>query len=433
MQTVELLNKKWAVGLWWQPLVSAPRKQVTELSDQSPESQENPYNIFAVLKARKQIGVGRTQNIKADTGSPSLAAALTRVFDQHGNVLAYFRFDDGNSWLFAVKDEQILPGGDSYGPDEETLDQYRRYSQSDIWKQVIEISGTEESEQKIRECLDALNRSIPRTRPVSRSFWINGIVGMVRANPKPAIVTATALVFTLAAAVGVQQFLAHKARQDQQAMLEAKRAKIQKKLQQQGKPLEQIQMKLFPPKWRQEPPALAVVQGCFSQLEKEPYQVKGWVLDEISCEPSRTQIIRKRLNWASFTEIPEGAQFQIKEPNQVVREIAHDPEARNDRGIIGKDSVSADIYELARILGSPVELSWKKPEAREIPKKERRKNRNLPKMADSPYWVGKYHLKQIPTAHARGAISLKKIPGLIISEVRMTDKSWNIKGEIYAK
>lgn len=433
MQTIELLDKKWAVGLWWQPLVSSPRKQVNELSEQSPETQENPYNIFAVLKARKQIGVGRAQSVRAETGSPSLAAALTRVFDQYGNVLAYFRFDNGNSWLFAVKDGQILPGGDSYGPDEEVLDQYRRYSQSDIWKQVIETSGTAESEQKVRESLDVLNRTVPRLRPVSRGFWLNGVMSTVRANPKTALVVAGALVLTIAAAVGVQQFLAYKARQDHQAMMQTKRAMLQEKLQQQSKPLEEIRAKLFPAKWRQEPPAFAVVQGCYSRLEQEPYQIKGWTLAEISCEPSRTQIIRKRLKWASFTEIPEGAKFQIKEPNQVIRKIAHDPTARNGREIIDKDSVSANIYELAGILGSPVELAWKKPEAQKIPEEERRKNRNLPEMASSPYWIGQYHLKQIPATHARGAFGLGKIPGLVVNEVRMEKKTWSIKGDVYAK
>lgn len=433
MQKITLSEKQWAVGLWWQPLASLPRKQVHELSEQSPDGQEHPYNVFATLRARKQIGIGRTEDVKTVAGIPSLAAGLARVFDQHGNVLALFRFNNGMSWLFAVKDGQILPGGDLYDDDETVLDTFRRYAQSNAWKQTIKTEGTKESEQKIYECLNALNRPIPRLRPVSRGMWLNGFIAALQARPKQTLIVGAGILLFVAASIGIYQVMAYHAQQDQQAKLAAQRALLQQKLQKEKKGLSEIRTKLFPPHWQKEPEALQVVRGCYAQLEDRPYQIKGWTLAEVICEPRQIRIVRQRSNWASFTNLPAGAELLQKDPNKAAIKTELRLENRQDQNLTTRQNVSANLYELAGILNSPVEITWSKPEPRTISEQDRRKNRKLPEQVASPYWIGSFKLIEAPESFIRKAFGFNKIPGLTISQVRLNDKSWSIEGVVYAK
>ena len=433
MQIITLSEKQWVVGLWWQPLASSPRKQVNELSEQSPDGEEHPYNVFATLRARKQIGVGSAEDVKTTTGNPSLAAGLARVFDQHGNVLALFRFDNGNSWLFAVKDGQILPGGDLYDDDEIVVDTFRRYAQSNAWKQTIQTEGSKESAQKIYECLNALNRPIPRLRPVSRGMWLNGCITALQARPKVTLAVGAGILLFVAASIGIHQFMAYQARQDQQAKLAAQRALLQQKLKKEKKGLSEIRAKLFPPHWQEEPEALQVVRGCYAQLENRPYQIKGWTLTEVVCEPGQIQIVRQRSNWASFTILPAGAELLPKDPNKASIKTALEIENRQSQNLTTRQNVSANLYELAGILNSPVEVTWNKPEPRAISEQDRRKNRKLPEQVASPYWVGSFKLTEVPESFLRKAFGFNKIPGLTIKQIRLNDKSWNIEGVVYAK
>lgn len=441
MHKIFLLEKDWVVGLWWQPLVSSPRSQVKELGGEEP-GEESPYNMFAVLKGRKQIGVGTAENPKENIGAFSLAGGLARAFDQHDNVLALFRFDDGNSWLFALKDGQILPGGDFYGSDDKVFEQYKRYSQSDIWQQIIETPDTQESENKIWQHLEDLftpksfrfyRKKLPKLWPVTRSIMVQKGLNVLHEHPKTVLVAAVSIMVVLVLVVGGQRYLAKQDELARQKKMEEKRAELEKK-KKEGEDITpgHVRKKLFAEKWKAEPNPLRVIARCYSDLEKEPYQERGWKIDQVFCGPEKTRIIRQRSEWASFTLLPPDAQFQIQDPNQAVKEKEYDPEDRKPRKIIDKKEVSANIYELAKFLGSPVELNWERPDDRKVPEKYRKKNRELPEEISSPYWIGEFKLQDVPSSFIREAFGLDRIPGLVANEVAK-DESWSIEGEVYAE
>lgn len=431
MQTLDILGKKWAVNFWWQPLTSAPRKQVREINKETV-AEEGQYDALVILKKHKQIGIGRRDN-KEDVGLPSLAGTLARVFGLNTNILGYFQFDDGSVWVFALKDGHILPGGDFYGPEEEGREFYQRFSQSDIWNQVFETENSQESEEKIKECLGALERNIPRVQALSYGFYFSRFIIVAKGNPKKTVLYATIAVILIGSGVGYFKYQAYKMEKARQEELMRQRKALEELQKKQKKTsIKKLTKEYFPRKWEDSPVPALPIHSCYMKQQDLLYIKRGWIFDSIICDSETTRIIRDRQDWASFISLPEGSEFQMQEPNKSIQTIENNFSKRpNTSELWKKEKISANIYELARYIKTPVKISWKKPEPEIVPEKTRQ-GTNLPKKILCPYWIGEFELKEIQDGVTLLGRELNKFPGVVISEIKKED-TWNVKGVLYAK
>jgi hypothetical protein len=101
-QVISVLRKKYAVGLFWQPLPAAqnPRVYAKDLTKSVVEK----YNLFAEYRA--MVGLG-ARKFDHRVGMPVAAAEVMDAFAEFSSFLAVFEIS-GKYWLCAVRNGIIL-------------------------------------------------------------------------------------------------------------------------------------------------------------------------------------------------------------------------------------------------------------------------------------------------------------------------------------
>ena len=431
MQRIVVDKKSWAVGFWWQKQEKTLRKQVNEMSKQTLAPEQQPYNVYVTLDGL--VGIGRSEDPRRDSRTPSLAAAFSRIYGNEGNVLAILRFDDGTAWLFALKDGWILSPGDQFGPKDELQSWISRFKQSKEWHNVIETNGTDESLETLRQHISQLRKRLPTVQSVSSNIVADILFPYLRAHPKRITGTVLVVALGIGGIYGVQKYMAYQDRQARLQRIEEKRQEMLEKKRESRRSLAELKRVYFPPHWEKAPEQYDALTGCYSRASKVSFFSQGWEIKSVACSPGQITVTRSRAEEGSFTVLPSGAEFQIQSPNTAIQSMQYSVSERDKaRSLVGRKRVSANIYELARRLQSSVKLSWARPEPKKVKKKHLKYNPSLPKELQSPYWRGEWTLKDVPEKFLRDPEALRSIPGLVVRELKSNKKTWKLKGEVYA-
>ena len=101
---VSVGDKRYAVGLIWQPLqnLDDPIMEVREAAES-----EMGADLYCLRPAATpQYGIGRTE-LDHEDGMPSLAASVASVFSDLPSVCAVFKVEEG-WWLVAIRNDLVL-------------------------------------------------------------------------------------------------------------------------------------------------------------------------------------------------------------------------------------------------------------------------------------------------------------------------------------
>ena len=180
----------------------------------------------------------------------------------------------------------------------------------------------------------------------------------------------------------------------------------------------------FPRPWLSAPSVKAWSERCTNYLLQIPFTENGWDLREATCTGDSVDLKWEYTESASFLHLPNGA--ELLAPTIAHRRLGFErlPSGQG-AGLLTRDSVARKLYELARLLGLHLTLSWKDQSSKTI------SEGSLSVAIIAPWHEGVFAVDNVPSMIILDKDlyeALHTIPGLVLQSISYSGGSWKIKG-----
>ena len=130
---------------------------------------------------------------------------------------------------------------------------------------------------------------------------------------------------------------------------------------------------------------------------------------------------------ASFLQLPQGAELLTPSTAQKQEMLSTLPPAP-ERQLLNKDQVARPPYEIARLLGLRLTLSWKDKASKIITEG------SLSVPITAPWHEGTFSIENVPSMLIMDKDlyeALESIPGIVLESITYTEGTWKITGLCY--
>lgn len=398
MRVVRLAKKRFVIGLWWQVQDRSQKlkRQARALN------QEIGENYTHVVLRETQLGMGKGKGIVC--GLPSLASA---VADFGGGHVFICHFPDMSCWwVCAVKDGVIAAEGDWVCASESEAMEHAEYMRLMLDIQRVEI---------VEDNKDVCGKIVDVMKP-HWQLWMrgrpHGRVQKLSSSLRPLLMFVSAVLTLLAV------FMAYSAgifSDDSMMRLLAEKRRME---------ILSNPGSFFPRPWLSAPSVKAWSERCTNYLLQIPFTENGWDLREATCTGDSVDLKWEYTESASFLHLPDGA--ELLAPTIAHRRLGFEmlPSGQG-AGLLTRDSVARRLYELARLLGLHLTLSWKDRSSKTI------SEGSLSVAIIAPWHEGVFAVDNVPSMIILDKDlyeALHTIPGLVLQSISYSGGSWKIKG-----
>lgn len=387
---------RYALGLTWEhepvkPKATALRERARRLG-RFGVVRHTATNVY-------QAGYG---DLPPGTKGPGRVRALASLAAEHYQSpwMGLFRLTDEISWLVAVRDGEIVPGGDQFGPHDALIVARNALRAQENWHDqdgsvadLVEIAGLAAPEQGLRD----LQATVPA------AFWISaGVIGFA------ALATTGGFVWVhqreekqLADLQAQQQMLAaaHRAQREAEAAI---------------------------PPWTKLPAPSALFAGCAGAWHDQQQVRKGWMLSDWSCSQQGASMALS-VNWTRTGGTALDAPGVLLDPDNSKESLTRDAAlAPSSAPAALADAARRAILSFSQTRSVPLVLD---PPPKPDPKDAKRNPE------DAPPWQtrGATFTLDAPPWTLYGP-DFDATPGLRIDSVAFdaTKRTWTVSGTLYA-
>lgn len=416
MRTVQIADKSYAVGLWWQVRPGGPAKKKIMLKlarETAAGFASDQYNCVAIRQ--HQYGLGAMQLRRAQDIFPGnlvpLAAALRPLGNQDA-FLGIFCLTEGLWWVCGIVRGIIAADGDAIFSTEEEA----RAAASSL-RMLIEDVGIVEvvhtSPEASREYLAPLLWPEPSLVPLHDTNRRQRLsrLGMV------------GVVLLAVSAVAYWVYEEYQVREQSRLIAQQAIAKDAQRKDQLAHP-----ERYFKKNWLSAPSILDAGKQCSELILSLPLVSNAWMLEEATCSPAENLMVTwAHAKGASFVEPPAGAEITSPQRAMERRTLPRLPPRLSNRSLLTKNDATAVLYQITQNTGSQVTLSWEAPEQFRIDNKT---------SVTAPWQRGNFEFKNLPAQTALGPdlFGALSLPGVMFTSVTLhtQNSTWTIKGSIYA-
>jgi len=418
VKLLEIGDRRVALGLFWQARESKSLKvEARELALQMANGADaRQFNFVALRTAHQEYGLAECRESRLSGKVLALAGVLAE--QATGKWAAHYALGPGQHWVLCVIDGQILADGDVVLESADAAQKLIATWQSSYSGLTVENrESPEESLAVLREWLKEARG--PALIP------LNG--PGLRAGKPIRFLALAASVTVLAVAIA---WLWHVP----EGNVEATAAL--------GSPMFQAPGPKLPESTSmqpQSPPApeasvapSALGQACLDQYLREPINIEGWWITEWTCKsPGTLIVIWRRATDGSFLHPPPGAVNDPTSPEKATQSRTLDVPPAEAVGVVQRSAAAANLYELARVFGLQLNLSW--PSMQPLPN-----GVEVPGQPSSPppFETAEFHL----AAKSEGGVpepdlfeAFGRVPGLALRCVtwRESEREWTYEGRLY--
>lgn len=420
MKIVQLHDKPYAVGFWWQIRSgSAQQTYFLELFNNKALLREarsraddlkarNQEELNCVVLRPDQFGLGHC-DLPNIPRVPSLAASLHPPIQAVQSFLGIFHLQEG-WWVCGRSRGLISANGDGlFETEQEARNEARELrNYFDAACETVCCLTPEESDVYLLSHVQdeaAVCPLYPDTRHNKKWLW----AGM-------GVLCLGLCLF------GVKQFwdarmqetAIHSARQ----LMQGKDAHRREILADPGRHFEKG--------WLKTPPVTAVRDVCLPELLKVPLSGNGWALESASCRPAGATGLT--LNWghrpgAAYTRLPIGARLTSTRAAETRRKLTPLKVRGTDAPLMRQEDITARLYEYTRQISCRLKINWTRPEQKTVDEVE----------VTAPWVRGTWQMEAVPAGMliSGDIFLLLSMPGLTVTDI-VFEKNWTLKGVVYA-
>lgn len=399
MRIIRVQNKAYAIGLWWQMSTSEDNLRSQARSANTAIN----GNFSRCVLLPKQFGLACA--CPKSLGVPSLAAALARSRKEATVLLCHLPMH-GCYWVFACKDGLVAAEGDrDFSEENEAL------AHAESLALMLDVPKVERVSD-----VAALLPTRSRAQRLFQSLIPYAPVVQL-ASPWPKIrrigyVLALLLIVFLVRSIDFQNESS-----DIGKYLEARKAEILAHPE-----------RFFPRPWLEGPSPEDWGGTCLGGILQQPTNDLGWDLTNATCTGKTLVYTWKFSSAASFLHLPKGATLLTPTQASATHTLPDMPQAK-PRSLLAKDLVARTLYELSRVLGLHLNLTWKDKEKRDV------REGSLVVHLVAPWYTAVFSFDNLPSMTVLDHElykALGSIPGLVLTELSFANGQWKITGLCHA-
>jgi hypothetical protein len=415
MKLIQIVDKNYILGLWWQIPSSglSKNKAMLELARKTAASlsEIREYNYVA-LRTAEQYGLVHYEG-ELPPKTRSLAAAI-RPTTKKEAFLGVFCLDD-SWWVCGKLFGMVMSDGDAVFDTKEE-------AQEHISKMVRPFIGDVELAEVVcnttEESMSYLTPILWAERPLRPLYGASRDENILRRGVIGALLL---LVFFISVFWVFGEF------RDRQLAKLARLTSAEREAKKQD--ILAHPERYFRKVWLDAPTFITAGKQCSQALLNLPTTVNVWMLEEAVCAPGRSlQKSWTHRKGASFVALP--AETSLQSPQQAwgeqsLPELPTRPATADRAALMTREKATAALYELTQNLSCYLELNWEPPEVHVIDEET---------TVVAPWQRGQFDISQLPAlslleTDLYGALSY---PGSLLASLLWRNGDLTLRGYIYA-
>lgn len=408
MELLQLGTRTAAMGLLWQPRESSRKglkAEARELAEALAMSNDARQFAYVALRPEHQeYGLGERGEGRLRGKVLALAGVLA---DQKpGRWAGSYALASGRTWVVCVIEGQVLADGDVVIDDPEAA---ARLLES--WRESypgLQIENYPQEEHAREVLMEAVADA--------RAPMLVALDSSARALRGPALLGIAAAVLIL----GLLSWHWFSQRSPQTARVPPVPVSPTPRV---SSAPPQATYKAVAPS--------ALGAACVAPYLRAPVMVEGWWMQEWRCESQGTLAVTwRRATDGSFLHVPNGARISGDDPNLAREQRALYLPPPNDLDVADRAATSAALYEVARLFGLQLTLTWPAaavlPTGIEVPGQV---------VTTTAVETGEFTLATTAGAGTPVAVlfeALGGVPGLVLRSVTWRENAWSTEGVLYA-
>lgn len=402
--------KRWVAGLAWEGFKSADSnrhvrrhalEQAADLHTAVNGDAPTHYVVSSKKSVYQLVGCGSVHEKASDLYPAALL--FIDAFAPARDFIVACQLPENVTWLLEVVDGRVMPGSDVVCP---THDADKRIVETEN-----DVPGITVHRFAIGNLPSELQDSYSRVPKLRR------IVGA-----KQRRVLLGASLGLAALALGIGAFAWWNQAETVPELTEAERQAIMNAHRQ---PVE-LPPVAYP--WADSPSFKTSLERCVTLFAGTNDLQGGWQLSDWQCDSQRVASTWSRLSYGRFSEPPEGAAFDPRQPNRAEQTTALDPlGAQGLMPLVDANEASAFVMDIARLHDAAVNIRWGEEATRLVPTQNGD--------GEVSQALGYAENQVTITAQTLPGVeffsALAQIPSLTLSQLRFTGSGWELVMDLY--